>query len=75
MNALGYVDIDQGIFKVKMKVAQNVKVKKTTRVFFLYKYRKFWSISLEFKLEHKSFILEVCMVCIYKWLNSHWLAL
>ena len=28
MNALVYVDIDQGIFKVKMKVAQNVKVKK-----------------------------------------------
>ena len=27
MNALVYVDIDQGIFKVKMKVAQNVKVK------------------------------------------------
>ena len=53
------------IRKLKMKVAWNEK-QKTTSIFFLYKYRK-WSISLEFKLEHKSFILEVCMVCIYKW--------
>ena len=28
MNALGYVDIDQGIHKVKVKVAQNEKWKK-----------------------------------------------
>ena len=41
-----------------MKVDQNEK--KTTRVFFLYKYRKFWSFFLEFKLERKSFILKVC---------------
>ena len=60
MNALGYVDIDQGIHKVKMKVAQNEKRKKTTWVFFLHKYRKFWSVTSEFKLECKTFILEVC---------------
>ena len=53
------VDIDHGIHKLKMKVAWNEKRKKTTSVFFLYKYRK-WSTSLEFKLEHKTFILEVC---------------
>ena len=35
--------------------------KKTTWVFFLYKYRKFLSISSEFKLERKLFILEVCL--------------
>ena len=34
--------------------------KKTTWVFLLYKYSKFWSVFLEFKLEHKPFNLEVC---------------
>ena len=45
---------------------------KTTWVFFLFKYRKFLSISLKIKLEHKLFILEVChitqklyVLCIY----------
>ena len=33
--------IDKGIHKGKMEVAQNEKQKKTTWVFFLYKYRKF----------------------------------
>ena len=37
-------------------------MKKTTWVFFLYKYRKLRSISLEFKLEHKLFILQVWVV-------------
>ena len=41
MNALVYVDIDQGIHETKMKVAQIEKQKKTTWVFFLYKYKKF----------------------------------
>lgn len=58
MNALVYVDIDQGINKVKMKVAQNEKGKKLLGFSFY--------ISLEFKFEHKSFILEVCVVYIYK---------
>ena len=35
------VDIDQGIHKVKLKVARNEKRKKNTWVFFLYKYSKF----------------------------------
>ena len=52
----------------KMKVACNENLKKLalvlvnlfgTWVFFLYKYKKFWSISSEFKLERKTFILEV----------------
>ena len=41
MNALVYVNIDQGIHKGKMKVAQNEKQKKTTRVFFIHKHSKF----------------------------------
>ena len=52
MNALAYVDIDQGIHKGKNE--------KTTWVFSLYKYRKFRSVSLEFNLERKTSILEVC---------------
>ena len=43
------------------------KMKKTSWVFFLYEYRKFWSISSEFKLEHKTFILEVCIHYIIFW--------
>ena len=60
MNALVYVDIAQGIHKGKNESCSKWKTKKTTFVFFLYKYRKFWSVSLEFKLECKTFILEVC---------------
>ena len=43
MNALVYVDIDQSIHKVKNKVAQNEKRKKTTTtwVFLYIKYSKF----------------------------------
>ena len=60
MNALVYVDIDQGIHKGKNESCSKWKTKKTTWVFFLYKYRKFWSFSSEFKLERKTLILEVC---------------
>ena len=59
MNALVYVDIDQGIHKGKNESCSKWKTKKITWVFFLYKYRKFWSISLEFNLERKLFILDV----------------
>ena len=54
-------DIDPAIHKRKMKVARNEKTKTTKYiwVFFFFKYSKFSSISLEFKLEHKSFILEM----------------
>ena len=62
MNALVYVDIDQGIHKGKNESCLKWKTKKTTWVFFLYEYRKFWSISSEFKLELKTFILEVCEI-------------
>ena len=50
MNVLVYVDIDQGIYKVKLKVTQN---EKTTCVFFFYKYGKFLSILPEQKVELK----------------------
>ena len=60
MNALGYVNMDQGIHKGKLKVAWNEKRKKLLGFSFFYKYRKFWSFSLEFKLECKTFILEEC---------------
>ena len=39
--ALNYVNIDQGIYKVKLKVALNEKRKKTRWVFFFHKYGKF----------------------------------
>ena len=41
MNALVYVNIDQGIYKVKLKVVLNEKQKKTTWVFFIHKHSKF----------------------------------
>ena len=44
MNTLVSLNIDLGIHKGKMKVAQNEKQKKTTRVFFIHKHSKFWSI-------------------------------
>ena len=53
MNALVYVNIDWGIHEVKLKNALNEKQKKTTWVFFFYKYGKFWSISWEQKVELK----------------------
>ena len=43
----------------KIKLLE-MKNEKTTRDFLLYKYSKFWSVFLEFKLEHKPLILEVC---------------
>ena len=41
MNAPVYVEIDQGILKVKLRNARNEKQKKTMWVFFFYKYGKF----------------------------------
>ena len=78
MNALVYVDIDQGIHKGKNESCSKWKTKKTTWVFFLYKYRKFWSVSLEFKLEHKTFILDVwiCSIGVKKYhkiIKINWL--
>ena len=52
-----------GIHKINIKITQN-EIQKYTWVFFLYKYSKFWSISLEFKLENKSFLLEVCSLTL-----------
>ena len=67
MNFLVYFNIDQGIHSKNYY----------SWVFFLYEYRKFWSISSEFKLELKWFILEVwiCIkhtkflakICIFFW--------
>ena len=59
MNAPVYVDIDQGIHKVKLKVARNEKRKKLpTWVFFFYKYSKFWSVSLDKKVDLKPLFLK-----------------
>ena len=41
MNALVYVDIEQGIHKVKLKVAQNEKGKKLHGFSFLHKHSEF----------------------------------
>ena len=60
MNAPVYVDIDQGILKVKLKVAQNEKQKKTTWVFFFDKYSKFWSISPDKKVDLKPLFSKEC---------------
>ena len=58
MNALVYVDIDQGIHKVKLKVARNGKQKKTAWVIFFYKYGKFWSILTDKKVDLKPLFSE-----------------
>ena len=58
MNALVYVDIDQGIRKGKLKVALNEKQKKTTWVFFFYKYSKIWSVSPDKKVDLKPIFSE-----------------
>ena len=58
MNALVYVDIDQGIHKVKVKIALNEKQKKTMCVFFFNKYSKFWSILPDKKVDLKPFFSE-----------------
>ena len=47
-----YVNIDQDIHRVKLKVAQNEKQKKTVWVFFYYEYGKIWRILQEQKIEH-----------------------
>ena len=64
MNALVYDNIDQDIHKWKNESCSKWKTKKITWVFSLYKYRKFWTVSLEFKLERKTSILEVCTYII-----------
>ena len=58
MNALVYVDIDQGIHKGKSKVARNEKQKKTMWVFLYIKYIKFCSVLLEHFVERKPLISE-----------------
>ena len=62
LNALVYVNIDQGIHKGKSNVARNEKQKKTTWVFIFQKYGKFWSVSLEHFIKHKPYISEECSV-------------
>ena len=63
MNALVYIDIDQGIHYGKNKVARNEKRKKQLWVFKYIKYAKFWSVSLEHFIKHKPLISEEW--CIY----------
>ena len=62
MNALVYVDIEQGIYKVKLKVALKWKTKKTMWVFFFYKYGKFWSILPDKKVDLKPLFSEECNI-------------
>ena len=47
------------------------KTKKTMWVFFLLKYSKFWSIPLEFNLERKLFVLEVCLLAPSSFYDIH----
>ena len=60
MNALVYVDIDQGIHKGKMKVAQNEKRKKLLGFSFYINIVNFEAYL--WNLQHKSFNLEVCKI-------------
>ena len=59
MNALVYVDIDQGIYKV----AQNEKKERNMWVFFFHKYGEFWSVLPEQKVEHEPLFSEDCLYC------------
>ena len=63
-NALVYFDIDWGIHKVKPKNAWNEKQKITMWVFFFYKYGKFWSISLDKKVDLRPLFPEEC-ICTF----------
>ena len=63
MNALVYVDIDQGIHKEKMKVARNEKRKKLRGFSYYKSIANFEAFFLELKLEHKPF-LEVCCIIL-----------
>ena len=62
MNALVYVNIDQGVHKGKIKVVRNEKRKKLHgfRVFSYIKFSKFWSLLLEHFVERKPLISEEC---------------
>ena len=53
-----YVNKDQGIYTVKLKVARNEKWKKLCGVFLFYKYGKFWSVLPKQKVEHKPLFSE-----------------
>ena len=67
-NALVYVDIDQGIHKVKLKIACNEKQKKTTWVFFIYKYGKFWRVLPEQKVDLKPLFSKECIHIILQYI-------
>ena len=64
MNTLVSLNIDLGIHKGKMKVAQNEKQKKTTRVFFIHKHSKFWSIENNYFFPLRIFSVGICYKCI-----------
>ena len=58
MNALVYVDIDQGIYKGKMKVALNEKRKKLRGFSFSINMANFEAFLLVFKLTKNLFFLK-----------------
>ena len=58
--------LDQGIYKVKLKVALNEKGKKTTWVFFFHKYGKFWSILGVKKLSANLWFLKCVLIQLCK---------
>jgi len=66
------VNIDQSICKVKTQKCSKWKTKKTTWVFFFYKYGKFWSISPEQKIELKPFFLKSEGLVFRRSDKSHW---
>ena len=61
MNALVYVDIDQGIHKGKMKIALNEKRKKLRGFSFSINIANFEAFLLVFKLT-EPFISEECVI-------------
>ena len=65
INALVCVDIDQGIHKVKLEIAWNEKQKKTTLVFFIYKYDKFWRVLPEQNFISNLFFLKSVFISYY----------
>ena len=59
MNALVYVDIEQGIYKVKLKVALKWKTKKTMWVFFSISMASFEAFPWTNKLSSNLFFLKI----------------
>ena len=64
MNALVYVDIDQGIYKVKLKVARNEKQKKLHGFSFSINMANFEAFGRTKKVDLKPLFSEECCTII-----------